>query len=37
MSTDTDLPGILDAVKPYPAQVYENGSGLQIEIEEVEV
>ena len=24
-------------VEPYPAQVYENGSGLQIEIEEVEV
>jgi len=25
------------AVEPYPAQVYENGSGLQIEIEEVEI
>lgn len=24
-------------VEPYPAQVYENGSGFQIEIEEVEV
>jgi hypothetical protein len=24
-------------VEPYPAQVYENGSGLQIEIEEVEI
>ncbi len=25
------------ACEPYPAQVYENGSGLQIEIEEVEI
>jgi len=24
------------AVEPYPAQVYENGSGLQIEIKQVE-